>query len=256
MFPIIQIGPIAIQSNGLILVLSFYLATMLITRTAPRFQLDTNAIEKYLLYSLIAGIIGARIGFILQYPSAFTGNWLNVFALNTALLDSMSGLLFGFICLAVLVNRWKIPLLLFLDALSTGALVMLGGIYLADFASGAHPGIVTQLPWGIYLAGALRHPVQIYEIVGVLLTGLYLWLLVIRNETDNYAGRLFFTFLSISSTVRIVLEIFHQPGELFLGNRPIQIVCFILLVGSFIGLDVVYSRSLVKSSEVTVKTDD
>lgn len=256
MYPVIQIGPVAIQSGGFILVLCFYVATLIVTRTAKQLLLDTSVIEKVLFFSLLAGIVGARLGFILQYPSAFTGNWLSVFALNPTLLDPSSGLLFGFICMVVLINRWKVPLLLFLDALSTGAIVMIAGIYFSNFASGSYPGTITQLPWGVNLAGAVRHPVQIYEIVGALLTGIYLWYLLKSHESDRYAGKTFFIFMAASSSIRLLLEIFHQQGDMLIGLRTVQIICFMILIGSFIGLDLVYTRHPVSNTDIMVDVDE
>ena len=60
MLPILQIGPIAIQLPGLLLLLGLWLGTLMSERAARQHQLSANTVSNMIFYGLIAGILGAE----------------------------------------------------------------------------------------------------------------------------------------------------------------------------------------------------
>ena len=66
MFPIINIGPLAIQAAAFILLLSFFIGSFLTGKFSTNLGTHTEAIENGILIALIAGIIGARQGSCLK----------------------------------------------------------------------------------------------------------------------------------------------------------------------------------------------
>ena len=67
MFPILQLGPLAIQLPGLFLLAGIWFATWLIDREAPRHRVPGAALNTLVFYGLIAGIIGARLAYVSRY---------------------------------------------------------------------------------------------------------------------------------------------------------------------------------------------
>ena len=61
MFPIIQIGPMALQTPGLILLIGLWLGLVLAERLASRFQANPNDVYNMVFVAMITGVIGARI---------------------------------------------------------------------------------------------------------------------------------------------------------------------------------------------------
>ena len=82
MFPVIDLGPFAIQAPGLILILAFLLGTWLISRLSQALGTNGDAIENSLLIGLVLGIFSARIGFFLQNPTLLTDNPLSLLSLT------------------------------------------------------------------------------------------------------------------------------------------------------------------------------
>ncbi|HOE69623.1 MAG TPA: 2-amino-4-hydroxy-6-hydroxymethyldihydropteridine diphosphokinase [Brevefilum sp.] len=171
MFPIINIGPLAIQAASFILLLSFFIGSFLTGKFSTNIGTHTEAIENGILIGLIAGILGARLGFMLKNPSIMTINPLSLFSLSPSMLDASFGILVGILTLIILAQRKHLPLWPTLDALTPFCLLIFMGIHLANFANGSAYGIPTQMPWGISLWNATRHPVQLYGfILGAVLT--------------------------------------------------------------------------------------
>ena len=92
MFPIIRIGPVALQAPGLMLLLSLWIGITLAEKSAKIYQVSAEKLSNLILVALVAGIIGARVSYIAQYPQAFASNWLGIFSLNPGLLDMGGGM--------------------------------------------------------------------------------------------------------------------------------------------------------------------
>ena len=174
MFPIINIGPFAIQAAGFIQLLSLSIGLALTKKFANATGTNGEVIENSILIGLVAGLIGARIGFLLQNTSVFLNNPLSIFALTPAMLEINFGLLIGILAVIIIAQKHNLPLWPTLDTLSPLVVLLIAGLHLANFATGDAYGLPTDLPWGINLWEAIRHPVQIYTIIPVSYTHLTL----------------------------------------------------------------------------------
>ena len=56
MFPILQIGPLALQTPGLFIIIGIWLGLSTSERFASRFHIDPNQLYNLVLVSLLAGI--------------------------------------------------------------------------------------------------------------------------------------------------------------------------------------------------------
>ena len=63
MLPTLQIGPLAIQTPGLILLIGIWFALDLADRQAPLFEQNGNRIFTLLIFILAGGLVGARLVF-------------------------------------------------------------------------------------------------------------------------------------------------------------------------------------------------
>lgn len=95
MFPVIDLGPVAIQAPGLILIISFFLGTWLVGKLANALGTNGDAIENSLLIGLVAGLLSARIGFFLQNPAILIENPLSILSLTPTMLNPSFGILVG-----------------------------------------------------------------------------------------------------------------------------------------------------------------
>jgi prolipoprotein diacylglyceryltransferase len=236
MFPIIQVGPIALQTPGLLLLISLWIGITLAEKSANLHRLSAENLSNLILVALLSGIVGARIVYAAQYPTAFAANPLNLLSLSPKLLDLNGGLAAAAIGGMVFAQRKKMPLRQTLDALVPFFGMLAIGLSLANLASGNAFGAETNLPWKIKLWGANRHPSQIYSMLAALVT---LNLLYPPKQNPNSpAGRSFLIFTAATASYTLFLEAFRGDSTLiFNGIRSTQVLAWLVLALSFYLLD-------------------
>ena len=237
MFPIIQIGPLSLPAPGLILLAGIWIGLSVAERLAPRFGANPNQLYNLVFTVLIAGLLGARLGYVMQNLSAFIQSPSSIFALNPGLLDPLGGMAVGFITGIVYVNRKQIPVWPTLDALTPFLAVMWIAMDLSNLASGRAFGMETQIPWGIDLWGAVRHPTQIYQ----ALAGLVILVIVWPHKSAaassrKVSGETFWLCLALSAVAWIFIETFRGDSTLLPGGiRVEQVIAWFVLALSLWG---------------------
>ena len=229
MFPIINIGPLAVQAPGLILLAGLWLGLSLAEKRAPRHQTNPGHLYNLVFTALIAGVIGARLAFVAVYPQAFAGNLMSLVSLNPGLLDPTAGLAVGVIAAGIYIQRKNLSLWPTLDALTLALAVMGTAVGLAHLASGDAFGAPADLPWAIELWGAARHPSQVYEtILALVILGL-VW----TDEIDRPTGVFFLRFTAFTAGARLFLEVFRGDSVLVFGSlRVAQLAAWAALAVS------------------------
>lgn len=232
MLPIIQIGPFAMQTPGLILLIGLWTGLSLAEKLAPRFKTNPSAVYNLVFTAMVAGILGARLSYVAQYPNAFLNSPLSLISLNPGLLDPIGGVVIGIIATAIYANRKQYSIWPILDALTPLLAVLAIAFGLSHLASGDNFGMQTNLPWGIELWGSKRHPTQIYEsILAISILGIF-W---IQNKnftkpTSRVAGAAFWQFLSLSAAARLLIEGFRGDSMVLPnGWRIAQLVAWGIL---------------------------
>lgn len=177
-------------------------------------------VDSYFIWIEIGVILGARLGYIIFYDQNtmyyLTQPWqiFNPFA-NGVFVGirgmSFHGALLGFLIATFLfsrkykeVNTWA---LLDLVAIS----VPLGYIFgrFGNFLNQELVGRATELPWGIYVAGILRHPSQIYE---AFLEGFVVFIILFfYRKYKKFDGELIALYGILYSIARFVAEFWRQP---------------------------------------------
>ena len=223
MLPIARVFGLTIQTPLLATMMGFALASSLAGREAARRGLDGNVITNALFYGLIAGVLGARIGYVLLNLSAYTRDPLGALALNPTALSPWTGwpLAVGFAVWTV--RRKRMLNMKLLDILAPPTIVFVMGLALADFLSGNAFGTPSTLPWAVALWNASRHPVQVYEFItlGVILVGL---IVVSRRLPDMLPkGGLALLAVALYAAVRILVDGFRANVPLLLGLRITQL---------------------------------
>lgn len=219
MLPIISLGPLSMPTAPLILLLGFWLGSVLSERKAQSRVGSAEAVDKILWAALLAGLIGSRISFIARYPAAFQGQMLSMLSLNPALLDLQGGLLISLAVSYYLTARegYKIPDML--DILVPFLGVMVPAIALSRFVNGTGFGTFTNLPWGIELWGGSRHPVQIYYAAAGVAAVL---ILSAKIPGRSQPGRDFLLFVILTSGYLTFLSAFQDPTGLLIGGLRIR----------------------------------
>jgi phosphatidylglycerol---prolipoprotein diacylglyceryl transferase len=233
MFPVINIGPLALPAPGLILLAGFWLGLELTERHAPRFCAHPGTLYNLTLVGAVAGLLGARLVYAIRAPGAFMENPLALLAPRPQMLDVTGGLLVGL--LAALIYAWRKRLAAgpTLDSAATLLAVFAVALGLANLASGDAFGAPAQVPWAVELWGAQRHPSQVYETLAAVLALVLVWpggAVARYSERRGGNGMRFWVFLAFSATARLFLETFRGDSTLLLNSfRQEQVIAWLVL---------------------------
>ena len=234
MLPILQIGPLAIQMPGLLLLAGVWIAVSLTDREAPRYSMKPSTLSNMILMGLVVGILSARLWYAIRFFEIYLDNPLSVLSLNPTTLSPLEGALTGLAAAAYYGYRKGLALWPTLDVLTPGLAAFGLAVGFAHLASGDAFGAVTTMPWAIELWGALRHPTQIYE---VLAAGFIFWLIwEIRRKTP-VSGFLFLTWVALTALSRLVIEAFRGDSIIAYGSlRSAQLGSLGVLAIALIGM--------------------
>jgi phosphatidylglycerol:prolipoprotein diacylglycerol transferase len=240
MFPILQLGPLAIQLPGLFLLAGIWIAISLVEKEASRRRLSTNTLSNLILLGLVVGVVSARLWYAIRFIEVYIENPLSLFSLNPSTLALEEGTLTGLLAAWVYGQRKGLPLWSTLDALAPGLAVFGIALGLSHLSSGDAFGAPSSVPWAIELWGEHRHPSQIYEI---FLAGLILFILWRIREWDVFPGFTFLSWLAMAAVARLFLEAFRGDSVIILGNvRSAQVVSLVVLMGAMWGLHLLGGR--------------
>lgn len=176
-------------------------------------------LDAYFIYAEIGVILGARIGYILFYDphTAYylTHPWqiFNPFMDGTFVgIRGMSyhGAIIGFLIGTYLYSkRYKKSFWFLLDIVAVS--VPVGYIFgrIGNFLNQELVGRVTDVPWGIYVNGVLRHPSQLYE---AFLEGFVIWIIMLwYRKRKHFDGELILLYGFLYGLFRFIAEFFRAP---------------------------------------------
>lgn len=140
---------VTVKSYGLMMVIGFLAAVTIIRYLSRRFTPDPQYITNAALYSLIAGVVGARIFYVIHYFDQFRGNFLGVFAIWKGGLELLGGVLLAIAVIFYYIRFHKLPLRHYLDVLAVGLMAALIFGRIGCLLNGCCYGKPTELPWAI-----------------------------------------------------------------------------------------------------------
>ena len=255
MLPILNLGHLAINTPGLVLMAGLWISLELASREAKRrgFNVDRYF---YLGFNLVvAGIIGARLGFVVTHPNIYL-DITPILRLLLSIVSPTPGTEIGWLgFLSALgagwyfIRKWDLPFLETLDIYAPSLALMSFFTGIAHLASGEMYGTEATLPWGVFLWGAERHPTQLYLAVLGLLLFIYLWragpeesgskrqkskeIHVLKTQPDGT----FFQILLIGMGLSLlIIEAFRADSPVILnGLRVWQIIALLMTLAGLSG---------------------
>jgi phosphatidylglycerol:prolipoprotein diacylglycerol transferase len=115
------------------------------------------------------------------------------------------------------------------DWAALGATVLLLLIYIGAFVAGRTYGTATDVPWGVDVAGAVRHPVQLYNAAATGVMLLVLW----RLRPHLLPGEIFWRFILFYSLSHLIFADFCADAVTWgPGIRMEQTLALATLLGS------------------------
>jgi phosphatidylglycerol:prolipoprotein diacylglycerol transferase len=235
MYPVIRIGPAAIQSSILALIVALWVAATLAEREWKRRvavpagesasgEAAWNVIALVVAVTLVAG----RLVYVGQNPSAYVAGPLQILSPTPSTLSLGVGAAIGILVGLAYVQRRRLPLLPLLDALAPGVLAATAIIALGQFLSGDAYGSPTDVPWAVFLWGQWRHPVQLYDLLAAL-SGL----VVVERIHAPRAGWVALVALAWYSGARVLIDGFRGDATVIAGGyRSTQVIALVVLLAA------------------------
>lgn len=219
-FDKIQIGPITLYTWGMFLALAFLIAFFWILKKAKKHEIDLDIIYGSFTWIILGAIIGARLGYILQFPKDYFSQPLEILKIWEGGL-TLHGGIFGVLIAGIIYAKFaKVSKRLFFQIADLMVLVLPISIAVGRIGCSLindHQGAETSLPWGIvWPNGIVRHPVAEYLIISALILFFILRFLKPRLKEP---GQLFFAFLLLYSISRFLLDFTRATDTLLSDPR-------------------------------------
>jgi phosphatidylglycerol---prolipoprotein diacylglyceryl transferase len=228
LYPFIHIGPLTLGSYGLMVATGLICAFFILRADFARRGVSADA-EAIIGITGLAGLAGSRLYHLLESPAEFfAAPWPQLFStMGFAFVGAIIG---GFIALVILAKRFRMSMLLMLDAASPAAAIGYGIGRIGCLISGdGDYGIPTSLPWGMSFPNGIVpttdrvHPTPIYEFLVAILIFWILWRLGARGlKTHAPNGVIFAAYLVLTGIARFLVEIIRINPRSFYGLTNAQ----------------------------------
>ncbi|MTV27771.1 prolipoprotein diacylglyceryl transferase [Nitriliruptoraceae bacterium ZYF776] len=237
-----ELGPLDVRLYGVLIALGAYLALRLTVKRYAALGGDTDVAERILLWTLGAGFLGARIGYVIPRVGDFVDSPLSIFAIWEGGLALFGGIFLGTAVAILLARRWGADV----PALATAAapavpLAQAIGRW-GNYFNQELYGRPTDVPWALEVEPAFRrqgfeqfstfHPTFLYESLwNATLVGVLLWL---DRRGTLKRGSLFLVYLIGYGVGRGWIESLRvDTVERYLGlSRNNWLAIAIVLAGS------------------------
>src|SRR5688572_10666846 len=257
---------------GVIVMIGVVVASLIVERELTRRGEKGDRIWDALIWVLPAGIIGARLWYVLNAilggDRSYLDNPASIFRVWEGGLHIFGGFLLGTAALLYYLRQNKLDPWLFLDAAGPAALVGQGIGRIANFINQVLYGPPTALPWGIPISAEHRlpqfgdlslfpvettrfHPTFAYEMLwNFASAGLLLWISR-RYKEDLKPGALFAGWLVLAGVGRVIIEFFRpdQPKIPDLGISYSSIFAGLMAIAGAVMLMARYKAIHLKFAE-------
>ena len=217
---------------ALIILTGFALGLMLCYFTAKKRGVNPDNLFDVALYGLIAGIIGARIYYVIFDHDCLDGNILNIFKIWEGGIAIYGGIIGAAISTFIYCKAKKISFLKMIDAAAPGLLVGQAIGRWGNFVNAEVFGRETDSFFAMTINSSNGvHPLFLYESVWNFI-GLILILLF--RDKKRADGQVFFAYMLWYGVGRLFLEGMRQPEYiLYLIDGVLgisQVVAFLFIV--------------------------
>lgn len=245
-----QLGPISVHWYGIIIGAGIILSYVYALREAKRRGIETKHIDNMAFWLILAGVLGARLYYVLFNFRYFTENPMEILAVWRGGLAIHGALLLGALAYFTYIKIHKIHWLLYADVVMPGVLLAQALGRWGNFFNSEAFGRPTDLPWKLFIPFAKRpqgfedfeffHPTFLYESLWDLI-GFAVLVFLTRKIFKADSGRVRYGIILCAYLMWYSFGRFFIEGlrldSLYLGQfRAAQVASIILIIIGLIGL--------------------
>lgn len=228
MYPVIlDLGHVKIYSWGLMLAIAVSLAIWGISKRFAQEGYDSEMVIDMVIIIILAGIIGARLGYVMVYRwDEFLNNPAYLFTFTDGSISGLmwyGGFIGGFLAFLFYILKRKMSFWKMADIFSPFAALGYAIVRIGCFLNGCCYGKVTYSVLAVvfpYIDDLPRYPTQIFSsAINLIFFGLLLWYYPKRK----FSGEVFIIYLLGYSVYRFTIEIFRASEVMYGFLTPSQL---------------------------------
>lgn len=234
---------------SLCILLGVIVAYMLITREGKKQGLPKEFISDLIFYTLIIGILGARVYYCVFNLDYYLANPLEILKIYNGGLAIHGGVIAGLIFVYFYTKKKNVSFIKILDIVAPAVIIAQSfGRWGNFFNQEAHGGITTyqnlknmHIPEfiinGMYIEGKYYYPTFFFESIWCLI-GFIILMIARRNKNLRKGFQIGFYFIWYGIG-RFFIEAFRTDSLMFFGLKIAQIVS---LIGIIIGIIIIVTN--------------
>ena len=236
---LIQIGSIKIYYYSVMILIGVILGTIIILKEGKKFNISKEKLSDLLFYTVIIGIIGARIYYCIFNIKYYT-NIIDIIKVWEGGLAIHGGIIAGAIFLIIYTRKKELPTLKILDICVPGLLIGQALGRWGNFFNGEAHGPATTLTHlqnlhipqfvikGMNINGTYYIPTFFYESMWCLL-GLLI-ILLIRRLKNIKIGQITSVYLIWYGIGRFVIESYRTDSLMMNTLKQAQIISILMIL--------------------------
>lgn len=246
---IIQIGDFGLRWYSVLILIGVVLGVSLVQKEGKRFGISSDFLFNMAFWTIIFGIIGARIYYVVFNYSMYKGDLMAIFKIWEGGLAIHGGLIAGALTVFFYCKKYNISFIRIAD-LCVPALLLAQAIgRWGNFFNGEAHGAATSLEHlqsmhlpnfiieGMHISGLYYEPTFLYESIACLIG--FVVLIIIRRMRYVKIGTPTSIYLMYYSVVRFFIESMRTDSLMLGGFRVAQIVSIILFLIGLVSIMII-----------------
>lgn len=240
----LDLGPIQIYWYSIFIFIGMLVACFLIYKEAKKRGIEEDFLVNLTFNTIIIGIIGARLYYVLFNFSYYLDNPVEIFQIWNGGLAIHGGIIAGLLfiiyyCKKHEVNLWKMLDIIVVGLIIAQAIGRWGNFFNSEaygpITTAAHLkslGIPQFIIDGMYILGEYRQPTFFYESVWCLFG--FLAMLIIRQYKYLKIGQLTSFYLIWYGIIRFIIEAMRTDSLMLGPLKMAQLVSLVFIVSGII----------------------
>lgn len=258
----VDIGSISIKWYAVLILIGAFSAFYVIQKNLRKLGYPSGLIDDLFFGSLVFGIIGARVWYVLFYDlQTYLADPISILMTWQGGMAIQGGLLLGALFAFFFLKRKGISFMRFADAIVPNILIAQAIGRWGNFMNQeAYGKIVDEAYFNLFpafiknnmlIGGSYREPTFLYESI-LNIVGFILIVYVLKRFSDNRRGDLMYAYLMWYGVTRFWVEGLRTDSLMFMGLRMAQLTSIVFILVGLLGKLGVYDRFMKKKKPVVL----
>ncbi len=236
----IDLGWFQIKWYSIILLIAMTIGSIIVLKELKRKKLDKDIAIDLIFYSILIGIIGARVYYVIFNWSYYSKYPLEILMVWNGGLAIHGGIIGGLLVLLLFSKKKNINILLLLDCMVVGLLIAQSIGRCGNFFNQEAYGRIVSLSFlqnmhlpkfiinGMYINGDYREPTFLYESI-ISLIG-FIILIIFRRKNSIHIGQITGLYLIWYGIERFIIESFRSDSLMLSSFKIAQVISIIFII--------------------------